>query len=60
MATFTFAKTSAEQRQANFEDLAKPIWNTANGNGHNQSKPPQTETQTKKLEADFSDPTKPT
>jgi hypothetical protein len=26
-----FARTSAKQRQANFEDLAKPTWNIASG-----------------------------
>ena len=55
-----FTKTYAEKRQADFGNLAKPTETAANKNGHSQSKPPQTETQTKNLEADFSDLTKPT
>ena len=55
---FTFTKTFAKKRQAGFGNLAKPTETAANKNGHSQSKPPQTETQTKNLEADFSDSTK--
>jgi hypothetical protein len=54
------ARSFAEKRQADFENLAQPAWNTANEKRHNRSKPPQTETLAKNLEANFSDWTKPT
>ena len=58
--TFTFTKTFAKKRQADFENLAKPTTNKTEATKQSQSKPLQTKTQTKNLEADFSDSTKPT
>jgi hypothetical protein len=55
-----FIKTFAKKRQADFGNFAKPTETAANKNGHSQSKPPQTETKAKNLEADFSGWTKPT
>ena len=57
---FTFTKTCAEKRQADFRNLAKLTTNKTKATKQSQSKPPWTETQAKNLEADFSDSTKPT
>ena len=59
-AAFSFAKTFAKKRQADFENLHKQTTNKAEATKRSQSKPPQTKAQTKNLEADFSDSTKPT
>jgi len=59
-AVFTFAKTFAKKRQADFWNLAKLTTNKTEATKQSQSKPPQTKTQTKNLEADFSDLTKQT
>ena len=57
---FTFTKTFAKKRQADFGNLAKPAKNKTEATKQSQSKTLQTETQTGNLEADFSDLTKPT
>jgi len=59
-AAFTFAKTFAKKRRADFENLEKRTMNKAEATKQSQSKPLQTETKNKNLEADFSDSTKPT
>ena len=57
---FTFTKTFAKKRQADFENLRSQSRTKTETTKQNQSKPKLTETQTKNLEADFSDSTKPT
>ena len=59
-ADFTFTKTFAKKRQADFENLVKPTTDKTEATKQSQSKPLQTETLDKNLEADFSDLTKPT
>jgi hypothetical protein len=59
-AAFTFTKTFAKKRQADFENLAKRTMNKAEATKQSQSKLPQTKTQVRNLETDFSDSTKPT
>jgi len=58
--TCIFAKTFAKKRQPDFGNLAKPTRNKAEATKQSQSKPPQTETQAKNLEANLSDLAKPT
>jgi hypothetical protein len=55
-----FTKTFAKKRQAGFENLRSQSRTKTETTKQNQSKPKLTETQTKNLEADFSDSTKPT
>ena len=57
---FTFTKTFAKKRQADFENLIKRNMNKTEATKRSQSKPLQTETPAKNLEADFGDSTKPT
>jgi hypothetical protein len=59
-ATFTFTKTFAKKRQADFENIWQPTTNKAEATKQSQSKPPLTEMPAKNLEANFSDSTKPT
>jgi len=48
------------KKTSRFWEPTKPTTNTAEAAKQSQSKPPQTETQTKNLEADFRDSTNPT
>jgi hypothetical protein len=57
---FTFTKTYAKKRQADFENLCKRTMNKTEATKQSQSKPLRTEAQAENLEADFSDSTKAT
>jgi hypothetical protein len=54
------ARTFAEKMQADFENLQSQPGTKPKPRKDSQSKPPQTETQAKNLEVDFSDWIKPT